>query len=65
MEELKEQVKVISHLNIVVSWIPIHIFQGLQIGIFHDIRLQGEEAHRELTKVMLDHVVIDANGLID
>jgi len=42
----------VSHLNILVSWIPIHLLQILKIGIFHEIKLWGDEAHCELTKVI-------------
>jgi hypothetical protein len=52
MPELQEQMKTMSHLNILVSWIPIHILQILKIGIFHEIRLCADEANQEMTKVM-------------
>jgi hypothetical protein len=52
MPELQEQMKTLSHLNILVSQIPIHILQSLQIGIFHEIRLHADEENREMTKVM-------------
>jgi hypothetical protein len=50
--ELQEQMKTLSHLNILVSQMPIHILQSLQIGILHEIRLHADEANWEMTKVM-------------
>jgi hypothetical protein len=50
--ELQEQMKALSHMNIVVTWIPIKILQSLQIGILHEIRLHANEANREMTKVI-------------
>jgi hypothetical protein len=50
--ELQEQMKTLSHLNILVSQMPIHIIQSLQVGILHDIRLCRNKANREMTKVM-------------
>jgi hypothetical protein len=50
--ELQEQMKTLSHLNILVSQMPIHILQSLQVGIMHEIRLHADLTNRELTKVM-------------
>jgi len=44
--------KTLSHLNILVSQIPIHILQILKIGILHEIRLRAYEAKQEITKLM-------------
>jgi phage shock protein A len=44
--------KTLSHLNILVSQMPIHILQSLQVGILHEIRLHADEANQEMTKVM-------------
>jgi hypothetical protein len=44
--------KTLSHLNILVSRMPIHILQSLQIGILHEIRLCADEENWEMTKVM-------------
>jgi hypothetical protein len=44
--------KTLGHLNIMVSQMPIHILQSLQVGIFHEIRLCVDEANKEMTKVM-------------
>jgi hypothetical protein len=43
--ELQEQVKEIIYLNIVVSRLLTHILQSLQMGMLHEIRIRGEEAH--------------------
>jgi hypothetical protein len=47
MPELQEQMKTMSHLNILVSQMPIHILQILQIGILHEIRLQEMKQTRK------------------
>jgi len=44
MSELKEQVNALGHLDLVVSRIPIHILQDLQMGLLQDIKSRGEEA---------------------
>jgi hypothetical protein len=52
MPELQEHMKTLSHLNILVSKMPTHILQSLQVSILHEIRLSAYEEHREMTKVM-------------
>jgi hypothetical protein len=38
-------------MNIVVSQILTHILKILQMGMLHEIRIQGYEAHQKLTKL--------------
>jgi hypothetical protein len=52
MEEIQVQMNIVSHLNILVSQMPIHILQILQIGIFHEIELCADEEKWEMTKLM-------------
>jgi hypothetical protein len=49
---MKEKMKTLSHLNVLVPQMPIHILHSLQVGIFHDIRLYTDEENWEMIKVM-------------
>jgi len=44
--------KTLIHLNILVSRMPVHLLQSLEIGILNEIRLSAYEENREMTKVM-------------
>jgi hypothetical protein len=52
MQELQDWVKELSHLNLVVSWMPTTILHILHIKIMQEIRLHAELGYKELTKVI-------------
>jgi hypothetical protein len=61
MIKLQEQVNALRHMNIVVSQMPIHILQDLQIGLLQEIKIRGDEAHHEMTKIMDERAQLQQN----
>jgi hypothetical protein len=39
----------------------IHILQDLQIGMLQEIRIRGDEAHQEMTKIMDERAQLQNN----
>jgi hypothetical protein len=52
--EMKEQAQVLSHLDLVLSQIPMESLQGLQAGVAQEIQFCAESMTKELTKVAVE-----------
>jgi hypothetical protein len=54
MLEMKEQKKVLSHLDLVLSQIPMEALQGLKERVVQEIQFHTEAMTKELTKVVVE-----------
>jgi hypothetical protein len=54
MTELKEQAKALSHIDLVVSQLPIEILYGLQSSVTEELQVHAVSTSLELTKTVTD-----------
>jgi hypothetical protein len=54
MWEMTEQVQGLSHLDLVLSQIPMEDLKGLQVGVVQEIYFGTESMTDELTKIEME-----------
>jgi hypothetical protein len=56
--ELKEQAKTLSHIDLVLSQLPVEVLYGLQTSMMEEIQVRAVSTSMELTKVVADKDVL-------
>jgi hypothetical protein len=56
--EMQEQVKALSHIDLHLSKLPIEMLQGLQVNITQELNLRIEKTSNELVKVTTENIVL-------
>jgi hypothetical protein len=59
---LQKEAKALSHIDLVVSQLPIEIFYGLQSSVAEEIQVRTVSTSLELTKTIIDKDLLQAKN---
>jgi hypothetical protein len=60
MEELKEQAKALSHIDLVLSQLSVEVLYGLQMSVTEELQVHVVSTSMELTKTVTDKDMLQA-----
>jgi hypothetical protein len=56
---MQEQARKLGHINLVLSQLPIDVFQELQMSVMQEMNSRAENISNELVKVTTESVGLD------
>jgi hypothetical protein len=57
---MQEQAQSLSHIDLVLSQLPMNVLHSLQSSVTHEIQLHAESTSMELAKVAADNDALQA-----
>jgi hypothetical protein len=61
MTEMQEQAQALSHIDLVLSQLPMNVLHNLQTSVTQEIQLHTESTSMELAKVNEDNATLHIN----